>query len=172
MTNRTKLLALLLATTAVAFSAVASAAGTLSQSQPQVPVTDMPPVADERQQHLAQGAEVDSASRPTHVAPAVLTPQECPAGTLPLLTIERFPTAATGGAATLDDAAGALNLANPTYLPMAKLSRAPVWITASGKTYLGTPLADGTWFVSAALVENCVPPPPRRTPPPPGPPRG
>jgi hypothetical protein len=111
-------------------------------------------------------AENESARRSTIVAPvsesarsAITSPDMCPAGTLPLLEIARYPQANTHGAPTPELAAksvGALGVL--TIRPMGRLADAPVWVVAGEQTFVATILPDGTWFISPARVKSCQEP--------------
>lgn len=78
---------------------------------------------------------------------------------MPTLDIARFPGADEVGAASVSAAVADLTSKaaadRATYLSLAPMSDAPVWVTIDEDTYVVHPLNGGGWFASAATLAEC-----------------
>ncbi|MDQ6527308.1 hypothetical protein RB608_27080 [Nocardioides sp. LHD-245] len=85
--------------------------------------------------------------------------QLCPEGSVPMLDIDRFPTADTVGADSVADAVDAVAVRfavdEAIFAPFATGGDVPVWATVGRSDYIVTPVEGGGWFASPARLEGC-----------------
>lgn len=100
-------------------------------------------------------AREPNVAEPAAAAKAPAAPT-CPAGSAPLLRIERHANATAGGAPTPQ---AALSMIAPSQqaaaAPFSARPGAPVWFTLGDQTFVATSLLDGTWFASRATFVAC-----------------
>lgn len=107
----------------------------------------------------ADGSQVTASPSVSKRAAGDIVAQLCPEGSVPMLDIDRFPTADTVGADSVADAVDAVTarftVDEATFAPFATGGDVPVWVTVGRSDYIVTPVEGGGWFASPARLEGC-----------------
>jgi hypothetical protein len=83
----------------------------------------------------------------------------CPDGQVPMLDIEKFPSADVVGADSVLAAVASKMTRSAadaaSFVPFGTGSDDPVWVTTGKSSYIVTPTPDGGWFASPATLQGC-----------------